>query len=80
MLVFINSVTGFRGLLIRGMAIVAIFNSERIIKIGLGKLTMSFSLMAALFVFYGIARASVVGVFTERSLIDSLNRTLSELP
>ena len=37
---------------------------------------MSFSLMAALFVFYEVARESVGGgVFAERSLIDSLNRT-----
>ena len=58
MLVFINLATGFRGLLDWGMAIVAIFNSERILKIGLGKLTMSFSLMAAFFVLYEVARAS----------------------
>ena len=58
MLVFINLATGFRCLLDWGMAIVAIFNSERILKIGLGKLTMSFSLMAAFFVLYEVARAS----------------------
>jgi hypothetical protein len=58
MLVFISLATGFRGLLDWGMAIVAIFNSERILKIGLGKLTMSFSLMAAFFVLYEVARAS----------------------
>ena len=58
MLVFISLATGFRGLLDWSMAIVAIFNSERILKIGLGKLTMSFSLMAAFFVLYEVARAS----------------------
>jgi hypothetical protein len=58
MLVFINLATGFRGLLHWGMAIVVIFNSERILKIGLGKLSMSFSLMVAFFVLYEVARAS----------------------